>query len=412
MAQFSVVSVKRRKSLGVDMGTEFLATEGGIWILGAVAAALIIVIGFIFWRNSQVLPTQKPEQIPDVDQSREIVLKAPEAPTPAPLESIEPSTQAVSAPAERGAAPKDEALRPEPAVTLQDALAATRGGFFARLSHLFGGGRREEIWENLEEALYLSDMGSQTVQRLLSAAQGKFSLLHPPESEDVVRGVLREEMKRIFSEIPGESKRIGQGPEVWLVVGVNGVGKTTTIGKLAAQWAQAGAKVLVAAGDTFRAAAQSQLRVWTDRAQVEIFELPQTKDPAAVAYSALERALALGFDKVLIDTAGRLHTAVNLMEELKKVKRVLTKLHPDAPQHTVLVLDASQGQNALVQARQFHQAVGLTGVILTKMDGTAKGGVAVGIAEEMKLPIIYLGVGEKVTDLRPFEYQEFVEAII
>ena len=300
-----------------------------------------------------------------------------------------------------------------PSSELQTALSKTRNQFFGRISQLFQGtGAQSELWEQLEESLYLSDVGSKTVQRLLNATQEHFSRFNPPKDENVVRDVLRDEMRKIFTESQHASAATSSRPQVWLVVGVNGVGKTTTIGKLAAQWAEEGKKVLVAAGDTFRAAAQSQLRVWTERAQVEIFEAPQTKDPAAVAYSALEKAKAQNVDYLIVDTAGRLHTAQGLMEELKKIKKVLSKLDPSAPQETILVLDASQGQNALVQSRQFHEALSLTGIILTKMDGTAKGGVAVGVAEELKIPIKYIGVGEKVRDLRPFEYTEFVDAII
>ena len=303
-------------------------------------------------------------------------------------------------------------------VSLKTALGATRQKLFGGIANLFSGGSgSEEIWERLEEALFLSDMGSPTVQRLLQATQDHFSILSPPSNEDMVRGVLRDEILKIFGEVPtapettAESKT-AQVPEVWLVVGVNGVGKTTTIGKLAAQWASEGHRVLIGAGDTFRAAAESQLAAWAQRAEVEIFTSTQTRDPAAVAFAALQEAKAKGFNKVIIDTAGRLHTAQGLMDELKKIKRVLGNLQQGAPQATVLVVDASQGQNALVQAKQFHQAIELSGVILTKMDGTAKGGVAVGIAEEIKLPIIYIGVGEKVADLRPFAPKEFVEAII
>jgi fused signal recognition particle receptor len=197
-----------------------------------------------------------------------------------------------------------------------------------------------------------------------------------------------------------------------MIVGVNGAGKTTTIGKLARRIAQSGRKVLVAAGDTFRAAAGDQLKVWTERAQVEIFSPDNVTDPSAVAYQAIERGKTEGVDVVIIDTAGRLHTQKNLMEELKKMQRVMTKLIPDAPHETLLVLDANSGQNALIQAREFNQALGVTGVVLTKLDGTAKGGVAVGLACELGLPIKLIGVGEGIEDLRRFSPQEFVDSIL
>ncbi len=194
-------------------------------------------------------------------------------------------------------------------------------------------------------------------------------------------------------------------------MGVNGAGKTTSIGKIAARLAQDGKRVLVAAGDTFRAAAESQLKVWTERAQVEIFSPQGVNDPSAVAFDAVAKAKAQNYDVVLIDTAGRLHTQVNLMEELKKVQRVIKKVIPEAPHETLLVLDGNSGQNALIQAKQFHQALQVTGIVLTKMDGSSKGGVAVGIAYEIKVPIRFIGIGEKVQDLRPFSAKEFVDSI-
>lgn len=201
-------------------------------------------------------------------------------------------------------------------------------------------------------------------------------------------------------------------PAVLMVVGVNGAGKTTTIGKLSAKLAGKGKRVLVAAGDTFRAAAGEQLKTWTDRASVEIFDPENVTEPSAVAYQALELAKAKGFDVVIVDTAGRLHTQKNLMEELKKMKRVLAKIDATAPHETLLVLDANSGQNALIQAKEFHGALTVDGVVLTKLDGSAKGGVAVGISNEVGLPIKLIGVGEKIGDLRAFEPRGFVNSIV
>jgi fused signal recognition particle receptor len=210
---------------------------------------------------------------------------------------------------------------------------------------------------------------------------------------------------------PFENWNERKKPQVWMIVGVNGAGKTTTIGKLAYLAVERGAKVLVAAGDTFRAAAQAQLKVWTDRAQVEIFAPEGVSDPGAVAFDAVQMAKARGYDLVLIDTAGRLHTQANLMEELKKVKRVIQKLDPEAPHETLIVLDANSGQNALVQAQKFHETLKLSGAVFTKMDGTAKGGVVLGLASQLQIPTLFLGVGEGMNALTGFSPGDYAEAL-
>jgi fused signal recognition particle receptor len=237
---------------------------------------------------------------------------------------------------------------------------------------------------------------------------------------EALREALRTEIKSIVGSVnSGEiidhpklsvEKRVG--PIIWLVVGVNGAGKTTTIGKLAGWTCAQDLKVMVAAGDTFRAAAGSQLAVWSERAKVEIFEGDANAKPSGVAFDACQKAIKENFDLLIIDTAGRLHTQANLMEELAKIKRVIEKAAPGAPHETLLVLDANNGQNALVQAKQFHQALGVTGVILTKLDGTAKGGVVVGLAHELRLPVLAIGVGEKMGDLRGFSTSEFVDSLL
>jgi fused signal recognition particle receptor len=310
---------------------------------------------------------------------------------------------------------------------LSDALSNTRSSFFGRLKSLFGDKSVLTAAEtdDLEEILYTSDLGPQTVERLMSTINARMKQDDGVSSFDGVRGALREEMLAIFtalksaSDSENSSENVLASLNIWnfkpaviMIVGVNGAGKTTTIGKLARNLASDGKRVLVAAGDTFRAAAGGQLKVWTERAQVEIFSPEGVQDPSAVAFQACERAKAEGLDVVIIDTAGRLHTQKNLMEELKKMKRVIEKLIPGAPHETLLVLDANSGQNALIQAKEFKQAVEVSGVVLTKLDGTAKGGVAVGLAYELGLPIRLIGVGEGIDDLRRFSPVEFVDSII
>ena len=302
-------------------------------------------------------------------------------------------------------------------VTLDRALRNTKQGFVQRLSHLFRSAdpTLTGIMEGLEEALYSSDLGPKTVERLMGSVQGQLSRAQQKNLE-VLRTSLKGEMLAILSETKGRSLMdwsAAEGrPRVWMVVGVNGAGKTTTIGKLSGLMAKRGLKVLVAAGDTFRAAAGAQLKAWTERAQVEIFEGSATAKPSGVAFDAVRQGVAHKMDLVILDTAGRLHTQANLMEELRAVRRSIEKVLPWAPDEVLLILDSNNGQNAIIQAKQFHEAVGVSAVILTKLDGTAKGGVAIGLAEELGLPIAAIGVGEKIEDLRPFNSHEFVDSIL
>ncbi len=304
--------------------------------------------------------------------------------------------------------------------SLRDSLRLTEQMIFGRIKNLFATQDELKNFDELEEILYTSDLGPQTVEQLLEKV--KLDLSRTDKKDlDHIKQALKQEFMSILhkaSIIEPESEnslqflKLNAKPSVWMVVGVNGAGKTTSIGKLAFQAASQGKKVMVAAGDTFRAAAGAQLKVWSDRAQVEIYSPENVKDPGAVAYEALAKAKSQGFDLLIVDTAGRLHTQVPLMEELKKVKRVMSKLDESAPHETIIVLDANSGQNALLQAKEFHKSVGLTGVIVTKMDGTAKGGVVIGVANELAIPIRMIGVGEKVTDLRPFSSVEFVDSIL
>lgn len=297
--------------------------------------------------------------------------------------------------------------------TLEEALSKTREGFWGKVKNQLSGKTiNKDGIEDLEEALYTSDLGPKTVDHLIRKVSENMS----EDGYDIeqLHESLKTELNTIFLETKNDSLATAQdkATTVWMVVGVNGAGKTTTIGKLASQQVEKGKRVLIAAGDTFRAAADEQLKVWATRAEVEIFSPEGVKDPSAVAFDAIQKGVSKDFDLIIIDTAGRLHTQKNLMEELKKMKRVMDKALPGSPHETLLVLDANSGQNALMQTEQFHKALDVSGVILTKMDGSAKGGVAVGIACEHKLPIKMIGVGEKIEDLRPFDSKDFINSIL
>lgn len=304
--------------------------------------------------------------------------------------------------------------------SMDAALKNTRFQIFGRLQDLFSSNANID-WEDIEEILYTSDLGPKTVNELMEFLQENLTNDQKKDHE-IVKLKIQEKMASILSAVNGEaneqSRLLGldmeagfAAPIVWMIVGVNGSGKTTTIGKLANLLSVSGKKVLLAAGDTFRAAADEQLKVWSQRAGVEIYSPEGIKDPAAVAYEAAQKAKTQGFDYLLVDTAGRLHTQKNLMEELKKMKRVVAKALPEAPHETILILDANNGQNALLQAKEFHQALDLTGIIFTKMDGSAKAGVAFGISNEVQVPIKRIGIGEKVEDLRPFQSKDFISSI-
>ncbi|MBU4566738.1 MAG: signal recognition particle-docking protein FtsY [Desulfarculus sp.] len=267
----------------------------------------------------------------------------------------------------------------------------------------------DEVLDDLEEVLVTADLGVHTSLKLIEQLRGKVARKELDDAE-ALKQALRKGIAGVLHEVPPAPERDNH-PHVIMVVGVNGVGKTTSIGKLAHFFKSQGRSVLLAAGDTFRAAANEQLTIWSERVGCDIVGGQEGADPSAVAFDAVEAALNRGRDLVLIDTAGRLHTKVNLMEELKKIHRVLGKKLPGAPHEVILVLDATTGQNALQQAKLFNQVVPLTGLVLTKLDGTAKGGVVVAISGEMKLPICFVGLGEGMEDLKPFEAEGFAEAI-
>ena len=268
----------------------------------------------------------------------------------------------------------------------------------------------DDFYEELEEALILADIGAapaaDTVAQLRKQVSQKL-LGRADEVKDALRDILAEKL-----DVGDPSMDLSTQPSVVLIIGVNGVGKTTSIGKLAARYKSEGKKVLLCAGDTFRAAAADQLEIWADRAGVDIVRQHEGADPGAVLFDALQAAKARNVDVVLCDTAGRLHNKQNLMNELAKLRKIIDREVPDAAKETLLVLDATTGQNGLIQARQFKETAGLTGIILTKLDGTAKGGIVVAIAQELQVPVKFVGVGEGIGDLRPFDAREFTRELL
>lgn len=297
-------------------------------------------------------------------------------------------------------------------ISLADKLKNTKSSLWGRMRVAFDGKTESEALEQVEEILYTSDIGPKTVENLLEKIRFDLSSASLKNFETVAK-TLKIEMSLMMAPFhPSPIQWNANGPTVILVIGVNGVGKTTTIGKLASLWASEGKKVLVAAGDTFRAAAAAQLKVWSERAQVEIFAPEHTKDPSGVAFEAVQKGIQNNLDVIIIDTAGRLHTQDHLMDELKKINRVIGKALKSAPHEAWIVLDANSGQNALLQAKQFNEAISLTGAIVTKMDGTAKGGIIIGLHDELKIPVKKIGVGEKLEDLREFKPEEFLNSIL
>lgn len=268
----------------------------------------------------------------------------------------------------------------------------------------------DDFYEELEEALILADIGAATAADTVAQLRKRVSqklLGRADEVKDALRDILAEKL-----DVGDPSMDLSTQPSVVLIIGVNGVGKTTSIGKLAARYKSEGKKVLLCAGDTFRAAAADQLEIWADRAGVDIVRQHEGADPGAVLFDALQAAKARNVDVVLCDTAGRLHNKQNLMNELAKLRKIIDREVPDAAKETLLVLDATTGQNGLIQARQFKETAGLTGIILTKLDGTAKGGIVIAIAQELQVPVKFVGLGEGIDDLRPFDAREFVNDLI
>ncbi len=293
---------------------------------------------------------------------------------------------------------------------LKEKLTKTRQAFVEKVEQIFTGRKIDEAaLEELEETLIMSDVGTKAASEIMSGLREK---IKKGEAADVetVKELLKKEMINLLGP-PVKLTINSLKPFVILAIGVNGVGKTTTIGKLASRFRSQGLSVLLAAGDTFRAAAIEQLEIWAKRADTQFVKHQQGSDPAAVAFDAIMAAKSRNIDVVIIDTAGRLHTKSNLMEELKKVKRSIQKAMPEAPQETLLVVDATTGQNALRQAEYFKEAVDVTGIVLTKLDGTAKGGIIFAINKTLGIPVKLIGVGEGIDDLRDFEPEEFVKAL-
>jgi len=361
------------------------------------------------------------EEITEGTAGQEFQAQTPSAIQEIPVEEIpEP------APEPEEIAVEEIEEEPEDEIQPLSEVEETKEGLFARLrkglsktqAGLLGGlgsivSKKEidaDLWDEFEETLIMADLGVNTTMKLRENIEAKMTKqsLTSPES---ITSTLKQEILEILKTAQGEPINIDAHPFVIMVAGVNGVGKTTTIGKLANRLKTEDTKVMVAAGDTFRAAAVEQLEVWSKRVGTDFLKGQSGGDPSSVAFDAVKAARARGTDILIIDTAGRLHTKGNLMEELTKMKRIVGRELEGAPHETLLVLDATTGQNAVQQAKQFNQAIGVTGIVLTKLDGTAKGGVIIAIADELNIPVKYIGIGESLSDLREFNAEEFVEAL-
>lgn len=354
-----------------------------------------------------------PQQVAEAETAPEEPVTAPEEPEE-PLQAAEAEPEPdESEPEETPELPEESEEKPKKVgffEKLKNGLKKTKDGFMSKLELLMNSFTKidEDFFEELEETLILSDIGAETSMEIcdkLRQAVKRTGATDPADVKQLLRGIIAEMLTG------GNELRTDTKPSVIMVIGVNGAGKTTTIGKLAANLKSQGKKVIVAAADTFRAAAIDQLNVWTDRAGVDIVKHSEGSDPAAVVFDALSAAKARGADVVLCDTAGRLHNKKNLMEELKKIARVIDREVPDACVETLLVLDATTGQNAVNQAKLFSESAEITGIVLTKLDGTAKGGIIIPIKNELGIPVKLVGVGEKIDDLQPFIPEDYVQAL-
>jgi len=295
---------------------------------------------------------------------------------------------------------------------LKQGLGKTKDSFNNKINDVFSVFRKvdEELLEELEDALIMSDIGVETSERIIEELRTKIKR-EKIEDEEAVKRALKDIMKEILT-VENASLNIETKPAVILVIGVNGVGKTTSIGKIANNLVKSGKKVVLAAADTFRAAAVDQLDIWAGRAGAEIVKGPEGCDPASVVFDAIKHTKEVGADVLIVDTAGRLHNKKYLMDELEKINRVIDREMPDSSKEVLLVLDAETGQNAILQVKAFKETTNITGIVLTKLDGTAKGGVVLGIVSENQIPVKYIGVGEQIDDMQPFNADEFLDAII
>lgn len=379
--------------------------------------------------ETETTPAPETAREPDAESEAE----SARAEAHAPIDAEPPGTAEASDPAatpapqepasEPGLEPEpDPPARPKPDqprkqglfARLRAGLSRTRSGLTEGIASLFLGSKRidDELLEELETQLLMADVGVDATQRIIDGLTARLRRKELNDS-DALFQALREDMTAILAPCEAPlTLTADPKPFVILMVGINGAGKTTTIGKLARRFADQGERVMLAAGDTFRAAAVEQLQAWGERNNTPVIAQHTGADAASVVFDGWQAAKARGSDVLIADTAGRLHTQGNLMEELRKIKRVLGKQDNSAPHETLLVLDAGNGQNALAQAREFHQAIGLDGVVITKLDGTARGGVIFAIAEQLKLPIRFIGVGESAEDLRPFVARDFVDALL
>lgn len=384
-----------------------------------IGVLVVVVLAFLFLRKKPELPaspdTVRKPALPTSEDQSQRKASAPAKPAPkAPVSAIElPSTDVLPAADSLPQQPTPAPAKPgkRDVASLRKGLAATRGGFIARLTALVTGKKEIDpaILEQIEEIMLTSDVGVKTTQAILERLRERLAKSELADS-DAVWAALRAEALRILS-LEGGPIRFPARPSVVLMVGVNGVGKTTTIGKLATKFAAEGRTVILGAGDTFRAAAVQQLEVWGKRVGVEVVRGKEGADPGSVAYEAAAKAKESKADLLLHDTAGRLHTKAPLMDEIKKVRKSMAKAMDGAPHETLLVLDATTGQNALQQAAMFKDVLDLTGIVLTKLDGTAKGGIVLAICDELRIPVRYIGLGERAEDLREFYPEDFVEAL-
>lgn len=368
-------------------------------VVGLAMLLLGVGLGVFLARRRPLPPGQEPTSLPTTTVSPQALPPGEEAQTDV---SVAAAERVVAPPPESDGFFK----------RLVAGLSRTQGQLVEKLDSALRGRKEidEGLYEELELILLGADVGVKTTQRLLENIKRRASR-EELKNPSVLRDYLREEILAILKQGDVRIRVESADPFVILIIGVNGVGKTTTIGKLASRYGREGRKVILAAGDTFRAAAIEQLEIWADRAKADLVRNKEGSDPSAVIFDAITAAKARGANLVIADTAGRLHTKSNLMDELKKVTRVAAKAHAGAPHETLLVLDSTMGQNAFNQARIFHEGCQLSGLILTKLDGTAKGGVIIGICDELKLPVKYIGVGEKVDDLQPFDPEQFVKAL-